>query len=984
VDVAVAAIVVDVALNAVSWAGSGLTRGMADRQRAALLAVTEIKADELVAKLSPVALATVIPASIAGGPLQDLLRRREFFVIAKEVFSSSVAGRQSETEGNIRQSLTGFFAAYVPEASAEDAKILAAAVYVKLSEAVEAILMPARTKDPEAWLQLQQNYLLRQAAGTLDSISQHARNSSERIAGGDSVANEEKWVAEFLPQIIRAHGFIKLPDLDANRKVPIDDLYVSPTFAADDADHEYLRGKSFDEVIPEIDRCVVLGDPGGGKSTFSDRLVVEWARLGSLDKVAFHVILRDFAHLLGAKSILEYIDSTTGTRYQCAAPDGAVEAILISGRGLVVFDGLDELADNSKRRAMTDAVELFASKYPATKVVVTSRRVGYSQAQLDPLVFNALYLGDFNDADVRQYVERWFRSQPGGDDRDASDRTADFIEQSTAVPDLRRNPLMLSLMCIIFRGENFIPRHRPDVYERCAELLFQKWDGHRLIEFPLRARDHIDGALKYLAHWMLTSGSEKSGVSREQLVEEMTSYLHLRMLDSEVEARAAAEEFVDFCKGRAWVFSDLGSSADGAPIYTFTHRTFMEYFAAFHITRTSASPEALAKGLISKVAQEEWDVVAQLAVQLVNKNQDMGSERALRVFLDDKARRTSENRNRVLSFVARCMSFATVSEGLVRSVTAKTIAAVDINESKMGPRSVRSPWLTLLDNSSVYMSIIEDEHRVQLRALFEAEDARLGLKAATMILHGTARSSLGSHSSGGTVEQLRAAWSLVLGEIGDQSPAALRAAMDKRPGLYGAALQAGLVGSQSAITKMKQLGVSASAMWVSDFTIYSSTYHTVSLVEYIVVGCRRATAESPKRQVATLRTICRMLRMQFIDDTKDFPLVMLEADEPRGILVPGVEDTLDPIILGDQDLLVGLVLASMLLAELVNPDPVAAWFPHEGDGPLKFLLFPRQAGRPVSEFQVLELLDDDVRALVASWLAGDIRLLSDQRSRSDR
>ena len=42
----------------------------------------------------------------------------------------------------------------------------------------------------------------------------------------------------------------------------------------------------------------------------------------------------------------------------------------------------------------------------------------------------------------------------------------------------------------------------------------------------------------------------------------------------------AAREFVEFCRGRMWVFTDAGTTVSGQRLYGFTHRTFLEYFAA--------------------------------------------------------------------------------------------------------------------------------------------------------------------------------------------------------------------------------------------------------------------------------------------------------------------------------------------------------------------------------------------------------------------
>ena len=85
----------------------------------------------------------------------------------------------------------------------------------------------------------------------------------------------------------------------------------------------------------------------------------------------------------------------------------AIEYLLLSGQAFVIFDGLDELVDATRRREVAERVELFSSRYPLATILVTSRRVGYEQAGLDPLVFSQFGLGGFDDEDVDSYVRKW-------------------------------------------------------------------------------------------------------------------------------------------------------------------------------------------------------------------------------------------------------------------------------------------------------------------------------------------------------------------------------------------------------------------------------------------------------------------------------------------------------------------------------------------------------------------------------------------------
>jgi predicted NACHT family NTPase len=254
--------------------------------------------------------------------------------------------------------------------------------------------------------------------------------------------------------------------------------------------------------------------------------------------------------------------------YQIPPPAGLMELLLLTGRAVVIFDGLDELLDAGRRADVTSRVEHFCVEYPLVPVLVTSRVVGYDQARLDDREFICYRLGGFGDAEVTEYAQKWFRQ-----DSDARPDDADtFLAESASVPDLRSNPLLLSLMCILYRGEGSLPRNRAEVYEQCADLLFRRWDARRRIHQELRAGHLVEPALRNLAWRLFAQDVPQPTITERALIDATARFLHGRGFESEDDARAAAGEFVEFCRGRMWVFTDAGSTATGEELYAFTHR----------------------------------------------------------------------------------------------------------------------------------------------------------------------------------------------------------------------------------------------------------------------------------------------------------------------------------------------------------------------------------------------------------------------------
>ena len=312
---------------------------------------------------------------------------------------------------------------------------------------------------------------------------------------------------------------------------------------------------------------------------------------------------------------------------------------MLNGRAIVIFDGLDELLDTSYRQEIRDDVQSFCNLYPSVPVLVTSREVGYEQAPLDEKMFEVFHLHSFDDEQVQEYVKKWFSIADAADltEKQNQTRIEGFLKDSQIVPDLRSNPLMLALLCNIYRQENYIPRYRPDVYEKCAIMLFERWDRNRKLYIPPLPEEHVRPLLEYLANWIYEDKQLRTGVTEEELTFKATEYLQEWLYENIHKAEKTASDFIEFCTGRAWVFTDTGTKKSGEKLYQFAHATFLEYFAAAHLVRICRTPDALIAVLSPRIARREWDVMAQLAFQLQSKK-SVGAADELLTFLVNQSR----------------------------------------------------------------------------------------------------------------------------------------------------------------------------------------------------------------------------------------------------------------------------------------------------------------------------------------------------------
>lgn len=489
-----------------------------------------------------------------------------------------------------------------------------------------------------------------------------------------SVQLLSRFATLYRAQAAKRFGVVPLPSVDSQKRIPLEHIYVKPTLTS--LSQPKLANISLDDLRTSLLRSVVLGNPGAGKSTLATSICHDLTHTLSHSKespdqrLPFIVVLRDYStwRIIHGNSILNFI--ATQCTLQVVTDSQTLEYMLEMGYVTIVFDGLDELLDSAARRTIRDEVESFGHRYPETNILITSREVGYDQAPLDPNQYELFKIADFSDAQVQEYSSKWFRNAYPDESSRASDLAKSFVLDTKIVSDLRSNALMLSLMCSLYNEERYIPKNRPEIYEKCATLLFEKWDSIRSIRVSLPFEAHVGPAMKFLAYWIYVNPDLQKGVTETQIVNQTVSYLYPKLYDDVEDAKHDAVRFVAHCRGRAWVFTDTGSTSESDRLYQFTHRTFLEYFAAAHLVRINPVPERLLRELIPKIKNQEWDVVSQLAIQVQSKNVAGAADECLGSMLDEMQRATDwRHRSHLLSFCARSLEFLVPSQSTVRRVT---------------------------------------------------------------------------------------------------------------------------------------------------------------------------------------------------------------------------------------------------------------------------------------------------------------------------
>ncbi|MES2422068.1 MAG: NACHT domain-containing protein [Pseudomonadota bacterium] len=522
-------------------------------------------------------------------------------------------------------------------------------------------------------------------------------------------------VNEIVPKLVRAaiseFKTIKVETSGGRKEVDIGKIYIPPRLSNRDPEANRSIVTSFTEALiseygstrsnsvnvhqrrSEIEtsltsvslndlsglsRVVVLGNPGGGKSTLLQSLcyaaannaqkAVSSSDEGIAYRLPIRVILRDYErarvnnHQLG---IFDYIinDLIHGAYADKKLLGQAFEFLLGTGQILLAFDGLDEILKTANRRQFVDLVVKFTNQYPLCQVLVTSREIGYDKAPLPVDEYETFILGEFQDNDVSVYAERFIKQVARKSIAEARRASAKFMSQTAQnAGDLRKNPLMLGLMMWIFNNRDDVPSNRPEIYQECASLMFERWDQDRDIIVAIPETFDRLQTFAYLASKLFEDEALAGGVPASWLEKTAKDYL-VTVLESNAQAHEAAKALVNFIVERSWVMTEKGDN-----VFSFTHQTFLEYFFAKYISDEFDSVRELFDELLPHIQNEEWDVVSRLALQIKsyrNKRREDESIALLVAAMTDSSS-SLDSKSSTVAFAIRCLEFLIGSEPSIR------------------------------------------------------------------------------------------------------------------------------------------------------------------------------------------------------------------------------------------------------------------------------------------------------------------------------
>jgi formylglycine-generating enzyme required for sulfatase activity len=428
---------------------------------------------------------------------------------------------------------------------------------------------------------------------------------------------------------------------------------------------EKARGeKRVKDALMDYPRMVVLGKPGSGKTVTQHFLALILARgeagaarLG-LEHAFLPLLVRlgeyaqNLQNMPGASLYDFLLESFCQTCKGEVCQEEVFDRALKEGRCMILLDGLDETGDIGETiqkgeslrtralRQIVDFSKLWCSEKSGNRMLVTSRLEGFQtnmlpgfqEVELSPLGF---------PAEVQEFLKGWFISyffklNPESTMDSCRDRGADTaqklsreIGRSAGVSLLATNPLLLTILALIFNMGRKLPEQRVELYRVVAHSMIENWrrsqteQPSRFVGKVLNKGEVMD-VLSRLAFWL---HEKKPGGSMPE--NDWRDQIEMLLVDEDlIDAKekklvnTTAQNFLEFAQLENGLLAERSPERIG-----FFHLTLEEYLAAFAVCRMET--EERQRFLDEKWPDPYWEEVILLAAGELQT----GTREALRGFV---------------------------------------------------------------------------------------------------------------------------------------------------------------------------------------------------------------------------------------------------------------------------------------------------------------------------------------------------------------
>jgi len=197
--------------------------------------------------------------------------------------------------------------------------------------------------------------------------------------------------------------------------------------------------------------------------------VLKWLRERSTRyPLPLHLTLNDLA---GSDELLEVHLTRTLLEAEFARPQRFLQRKLDRGECLILLDALDEVVDEAAYRRVAKEINRFALAYHRNQIIVTCRIASFRGLLQG---FLQLEVQELNEKQVALFTRNWFADSPPEEQETRVDGLLRCLGRSPRMRVLTSNPLLLSIIALLYENKLTLPERRVELYEECAQVLLKE------------------------------------------------------------------------------------------------------------------------------------------------------------------------------------------------------------------------------------------------------------------------------------------------------------------------------------------------------------------------------------------------------------------------------------------------------------------------------------------------------------------------------